>query len=109
MRPHIIPDAYSAVLVERSKLFINPRFAQFESVFFGLFLGLESSRVGFDSFDFYCLDSDRDQKQVPVTTAFPVLELPLHRSDDPCIGSWRLSAHCQVPPGRRNRQLEKLS
>jgi len=46
--------SYSDVLVERSKLFINPRFAQFESVFFGLFLSLESS-VGFDSFDFYCL------------------------------------------------------
>jgi hypothetical protein len=46
--------SYSDVLVERSKLFINPRFAQFESELFGLFLGLESS-VGFDSLDFYCL------------------------------------------------------
>jgi hypothetical protein len=43
------------VLVEWSKLFINPRFAQFESVFFGLFLRLESYSGGFDSFNFCCL------------------------------------------------------
>jgi hypothetical protein len=37
-----------------SRPLVNPVFAQFESVFFGLVLGLESS-FGFDSFDFYCL------------------------------------------------------
>jgi hypothetical protein len=46
---------YSAVNGGGSKLFINPRFAQFESVFFGLFLRLESYSGGFDSFNFCCL------------------------------------------------------
>jgi len=32
---------------------------------------------------------NHDQKQVPVsTTDSPVLELPLHKLDDLCIGSW---------------------
>src|SRR5215510_13411167 len=38
-----------------SLLRINPVFAQFESVFFGLFFCLKRSIGGFDSFYFYCL------------------------------------------------------
>jgi hypothetical protein len=48
-----------------SRPLINPLLAQFESVFFGLFLGLERSSGGFESFNFYCLI------QVPIKNQSP--------------------------------------
>jgi hypothetical protein len=41
--------------LEHQGTLINPRFTQIESVLFSLFLGLESTIVGFDSFNFYRL------------------------------------------------------
>src|SRR5262249_31084699 len=43
------------VTFKPSALLINPVFAQFETVFFGLFFCLKRSCGGFKSFDFYCL------------------------------------------------------
>ena len=46
-------------------LLINPVFAQFETVFFGLFLCLKRSCGGFDSFYFYCLVQVTIKNQSP--------------------------------------------
>ena len=47
--------------------------AQFESVFFGLFLGLKSS-FGFDSLDFYCLVQMQSKTSPRENSPMPVLE-----------------------------------
>jgi hypothetical protein len=44
-----------------------------------------------------------DQKPVPVSTIdSPVLELPLHKSDDLCIGSWAARPLFAIPVQRND-------
>jgi hypothetical protein len=44
---------------------MNPRFTQIESVLFSLFLGLENTAFGFESFDFYRLVKVTIKNQSP--------------------------------------------
>ena len=50
-----LQGTFSALVSKASRPLVNPRFTQIESVLFSLFLGLESTTIEFDSFDFYRL------------------------------------------------------
>src|SRR5215468_7345726 len=65
-RPQISAKS-SVVYVGRKglRLLINPCFAQFKPVFFGLFFGLETFGGGFDSFNFYRLVQVAVKNQSP--------------------------------------------
>jgi hypothetical protein len=63
-RNTIVRELYRRV-AGGSRPCINPRFAQFESVFFGLFLGLERSSGGFNSLNCYCLIQVAIKNQSP--------------------------------------------
>jgi hypothetical protein len=49
-RRSFLPPRSDAAYLARP--LVNPRFTQIEAVLFSLFLGLESTTIGFDSFDF---------------------------------------------------------